>query len=165
LLHGEILASARVYWILIGINDFNSGGCTMETIVAGILHTVEMLAAAHPQSTVVLSSILPFGSASLWHDNVAWSKVRAINHALECYTRMRPISDTVYGHVEFFNATDYFLTSDGEYVNATYMASDTLHPSAAGCRHWGAAIVQRVQSIVAAAAAARPPPALEPTPS
>jgi lysophospholipase L1-like esterase len=152
--HGERAVKSKVYWITIGINDFFEH-CSVDLIVAGVIQIVETLWAAHARHNVkiVVSSILPWGEASLLEENTAWETIRFVNRALECYTHSRSLgtpNGSVGSHVEFFNATDIFLSDDGQYVNATFMSRDMLHPSPAGYQEWGTAIVAHVQRILAA---------------
>jgi lysophospholipase L1-like esterase len=151
--HGEGAVKAKVYWITIGVNDFFEH-CSIDLIVAGVIQIVETLWAAHARHNVkiVVSSILPWGDASLLEENTAWETVRFVNRALECYTHSQSLGTPNGGgsRVEFFNATDIFLSEDGRYVNATFMSPDMLHPSPAGYREWGTAIVAHVQGILAA---------------
>jgi hypothetical protein len=95
------------------------------------------------------------GATSLVEQNAPCQTIRRLNRAFECNTQCRHILGTTNSisagsRVEFFNATDIFLRVDGQYVNATSMSPDMLHPSPAGYnRPWGSAIVDHVQSILA----------------
>jgi len=140
ILHGELQVNGKIYWILIGTNDRLGEHCSHDMIVAGNIHMVELVLARKSDATVVVSSILPNGPHPLAQD-AGWQIVRAINERLSCYASSRD-------RVEFFNATDYFLTTDGLRVNETFMAPDMLHPSEEGSRVWGKAIVERVREIL-----------------
>jgi hypothetical protein len=165
LFHGEGAARSRVYWVTIGLNDIYAD-CTVEMVVVGILQIAETLLVQSQHGlhnvTVVLNSILPSGSDRLNTYNSGWQRIRTVNHALECYATTRPALHSVFrssssstgntttgtGRVEFFNATDYFVTKpDGEFVNATLLG-DMVHPSQEGYLVWGSLIVQRVQEIL-----------------
>jgi lysophospholipase L1-like esterase len=151
---GEGDVKSKVYWITIGVNDFLEGHCSANLIVAGTIQIIEALWMTHANRnvTIVVSSILPWGATSLLEQNAKWEAIRRVNRALECYTQsthMLGTSSSAGSRVEFFNATDIFLSNDGQYVNATYMSSDMLHPSPAGYRERGTAIVDHVQSILA----------------
>ena len=143
-MNGELVDThAKVYWVLVGINDRLGGYCSRDMILSGNIQIVETILAAKPDATVVVSSILPSGGNPLTaEDNLAWKYVRSINEGLACYVASRG------PRVEFFNATDYFLTTDKTRVNETFMAGDMLHPSGEGSQVWGKGIVERVQEIL-----------------
>lgn len=145
LLNGELVNThAKVYWVLIGTNDRLGEHCSRDMILSGNIQIVETILAAKPNATVVVSSILPYGRYPLTAEkNLAWQYVRSINEGLACYVASRG------PRVEFFNATDYFLTTDKMRVNETFMVGDMLrHPSGEGSQVWGKGIVERVQEIL-----------------
>jgi lysophospholipase L1-like esterase len=69
-----------------------------------------------------------------------WQDYTAINDALACYA-------SGMDRVEFFNATDLFVTPDGQALNLTLLP-DELHPTEMGSWIWGRAIVAKVQELL-----------------
>lgn len=57
--HGEMTFNPKVWWILIGINDLVSGGCSPEVVLLGILRIVEEIQYNKPDATIVINGILP----------------------------------------------------------------------------------------------------------
>jgi lysophospholipase L1-like esterase len=90
-----------------------------------------------PLATVVINSLLPRGNEErlYW-----WDDYTAINEALACYAAGTE-------QVEFFNATDLFVTADGSALNMTLLP-DQVHPEELGSWVWGRAIVAKVQEIL-----------------
>jgi lysophospholipase L1-like esterase len=147
-LHSSASSSAlqpAVWWILIGTGDY-SASCKAEQIVTGTVRIVQEILERRPSATVVVNSILPRGYR--WLLGPDWyEKLTVVNRQMECYAASQK-------RVEFFNATDFFVeegtSEEGDdhsvRVNTTLMM-DQVHPSAAGYRIWGQAIVDRVQEI------------------
>ena len=93
-----------------------------------------------PQGRVVINSILPRdGLNGDLRDNWEWDLVNQANAQVACWAETEP-------KVEFFNATDYFLSS--EYTRNLTLYLDTVHPSEDGYRIWGRAIAERVYAIL-----------------
>lgn len=59
--HGEIppTLNAKVWWLLIGGNDLDRGGCSEEAVTLGVLRVAEELQLKHPGSIVVIQGLLP----------------------------------------------------------------------------------------------------------
>jgi lysophospholipase L1-like esterase len=134
----------KVWWILIGINDLDiSRMCSREATLAGTLTVVRELQqrSDNDDSIIVINSILPTtrGGGSLtgkpiWEQRISW-----VNHRLECYAKLTP-------GVEFFNATDIFLSGDGTRINTTLLP-DKLHPSSIGYELWGGRILDKLSQL------------------
>lgn len=131
----EILDS-KVFWVLIGTNDFGGDKCSPESIVAGTILIAKEIQAHRPKSKVVLNSILPRGKpgTNLLEDGVAWPALTEVNRWLECYANENK-------NVEFFNGTGVFLGGN-ESVAVPEYYSDPVHPSAEGYTAWANAIVE-----------------------
>jgi lysophospholipase L1-like esterase len=132
----------KVWWLLIGTNDLGDY-CSQEGILIGTIQIVFEIRKKRPDATIVVNGILPrSGNAQgvLFAGKQFWRKITWINDRLRCF------ADGQDG-VEFFNATDLFLTSDGT-VDIEVMP-DLLHPNGKGARIWGNAIAQRVKTIMA----------------
>jgi lysophospholipase L1-like esterase len=133
--------STKVFWILIGTNDFGALHCSGESIAAGYIRIVQYLQTQRPDAKIVLNSILPRGkNGNLFAAPSGWDELDALHHRLECFATVTP-------NVEFFNATGMFLLPDGENQNPDYF-QDAVHPSAAGCQVWGQAIVETVTELL-----------------
>jgi lysophospholipase L1-like esterase len=119
-----------VWWVLIGINDLTDDFCNVDAIVAANIAVVEEIISLRPKATVVINSLLP-------RTPTFWVYLSQINERLKCYAAM------TY-QVEFFNATDIFMLSDGTLRNLP----DDVHPDAEGSRIWGEEIVQEVLNLI-----------------
>ena len=99
------------------------------------------------QHKVVINSILPRGGNKnedpiRISKDVFWLLASRVNSRIECFALHEP-------NIEYFDATDIFLSNhDPEYRNkALYM--DSVHPSKEGYALWGKAILKRVYEIQA----------------
>jgi beta-glucosidase len=131
----------KVWWLLIGTNDL-ADHCSQEAILIGTIEIVMEIRQKRPDATIVVNGILPRPGNPLGVLNTGkqlWKKIEYINDRMSCFT------EGMSG-VEFFNATDLFLTSDG-ILDVTTMF-DLLHPNGKGADLWGRAIVQKVKEIL-----------------
>lgn len=137
--NGEMPTSLQpeLWWVVIGTNDRGGDQCTNEQVIVGNIAIVEYILKQRPLATVVINSLLPRGNEEriYW-----WKDYFAINRALECYASEQE-------QVEFFNATDLFVTGNGKAVNVTLLP-DEIHPEELGSWVWGRAIVDKVQEIL-----------------
>ena len=120
----------KIFWLLIGTNDFGGDKCSEDAITAGNLGIAQAILKAKPNARIVLNSILPRGRRKL--DTDRFPHIRAINQHLECFANAND-------RVHFFNATDYFTTADGQFLNMTLM-SDYVHPGGLGSEIWAQGI-------------------------
>jgi lysophospholipase L1-like esterase len=149
----------KVWWVLIGINDLLSGGCSKETILVGLLRIIQELQLPQHQSSstpssantnnkkqktwIVMNSLLPMGDWTMARYRKIWQMTTWINQRLECYVQG-------LDHVSFYNATDVFLMpytinqTVTEFIVNQPLMHDLLHPSPDGQRLWGQAIVKHV---------------------
>lgn len=147
IMNGEMPDSLnpKAWWILIGTNDYSSGGCNKESILAGIMAVLEEGLRRKPTAKFVLQGILPRKPlpGTLQYDqdfDFEW-----INTRLSCLTQVLP--EQLY----FFNASSCFLTTSvgkddsPQIINETLMP-DSLHPSATGYRVWGTAMVEQLKA-------------------
>ena len=123
-----------LWWVLVGTNDLFSSHCNVNATLAGILQVVEYILHHRKDAIVAIHSILPRGSKPLWsEENIYWKEISMLNHDLKCYSATN-------SRVEFFNATNLFLTHDKSRVNSTLM-NDLLHPNEVGAIRWGENLV------------------------
>jgi lysophospholipase L1-like esterase len=146
--HGEMSMEDQwqpaVWWVVIGSVDYRVSDCLTDCVVAAQIRVVQEILQQQPKATVVINSLLPVAGAE---DD---SSVSDINDSLQCYAA------TTEG-VEFFNATDLFLSlvsdddiassAGGRTVNTTLLP-DGLHPGVEGSWVWGNAIVAKVEEIL-----------------
>lgn len=52
----------RVWWVLIGTNDFDMNGCSENSVYEGVIAVVEEIIKRRPQADVVINGILPKSS-------------------------------------------------------------------------------------------------------
>jgi lysophospholipase L1-like esterase len=137
-----------IVWITIGTNDVGIDHCSADAVVAGNIAVVEEVLTRPNVQRVVINSLLPRGNLAT---DRFWLIHRRVNHQLECYANRRGSS------VEFFNATDLFVSSGfvSKGKRNAALFEDTVHPSPSGYRVWGNAIFQRVEEIKAEQASER----------
>ena len=141
--------NAKVFWILIGINDIGLDHCSSQSVVGGIMKIVQYIQKQKPVSKIVINSLLPFSTTDDdgfqqrdedIFDNPKWNIISRTNHMLECYSN-------VTKGVDFFNATKIFLTDDGLHTKPAFYV-DEVHPSSTGSRAWGREIVNKVLELI-----------------
>lgn len=128
----------KAFWILIGTNDYTY--CTKEGVLAGNMAVVEQVMLRKPHAQVILQGLLPRGSGYLLESDM-WNDFQWINHRLACLAQGSSDERLVY-----FNGTSYFLADNGTEINRTLMR-DYLHPSLAGHRTWGTAMVDFLKEL------------------
>jgi lysophospholipase L1-like esterase len=134
---------SKVFWLLIGTNDFGGDKCSPESIVAGNIRIVQEFRTKRPDATVVVNSILPRGEPGedLWRpDDWSWAEITRINQWLECYAAS---TDNVF----FFNATDLFLQPNTT-ITVPDFYEDGVHPSSLGSVGWAGAMNDFIHSII-----------------
>ena len=140
------LLDPPVFVLLVGTNDEIPHQCSPDTVLSGIITIAEKIAELHPQSTIVLHSILPrtdkmSPQPDLLGDNKEWPKISALNEGISCYT-------TFTKNVDWFNATDLFLEDDKRSIDASMFQPDRVHPSPKAHRCWGEALMRRILNIL-----------------
>mmetsp|Transcript_23064 Transcript_23064/g.64283 ORF Transcript_23064/g.64283 Transcript_23064/m.64283 type:complete len:186 (+) Transcript_23064:646-1203(+) len=121
----------KVFWLLIGTNDFSALQCSSDAVTAGNIAIVQQLQKLRPKARVVINSILPRDSAYM-------DLIRQTNKRLNCYAQQTE-------NVDYFDATSIFYDDAKEELQHL---PDELHPDAEGARAWGKQIVQRVEEIL-----------------
>jgi lysophospholipase L1-like esterase len=131
---------AKVFWILIGVNDLGLDGCSAEAVAAGNIRIVEEIQSLRPSSKIVVNSILPFSPEGERDEDLSehpkWQVASQVNHLLECFA-------DATDNVEFFNATKIFMTDDELHTKRAFYV-DAVHPSAKGSRAWAREIEEKV---------------------
>ena len=171
--HGELVNNAKVYWILVGMNDLDKGGCSEEAVTFGILRAAEEISYHNPESVVVIQGILPRSSNKdgsltakghhkhLFHKHhtaeeeaaqarkefLLWPSIKDINHELEAFCEKNE-------HFVYFDADKLFL---GSQQNAHYkgemkvmhdLLPDYVHLSVEGHKVLGQAMLEELQRII-----------------
>ncbi|CAB9519363.1 Lipolytic protein G-D-S-L family [Seminavis robusta] len=133
------------WWLMIGTNDVVQANCNVDAVVAGIVTVAEEILRRdeinrqYDASHVVINSLFP--RVKLDKDPL-WKTIQQINSRLECY------AETTKG-MEFFNATELFLDSATNKVNANIFLEDGIHLTAHGTRLWEEAIVEKSLYLIA----------------
>jgi len=128
-----------VIWILMGANDLYHG-CSMTSVLAGVINLVEYLYQARPDAIIVINSLLPALIPNRTVYEVPMNEFSEwINQKLACYATASSSPENVL----FFNATPLFI-DDRDYVIGMH---DFVHPNGEGSRVWANAIVKQLDHI------------------
>eukprot|EP00527_Entomoneis_sp_CCMP2396_P004798 CAMPEP_0198138808 /NCGR_PEP_ID=MMETSP1443-20131203/2200_1 /TAXON_ID=186043 /ORGANISM="Entomoneis sp., Strain CCMP2396" /LENGTH=378 /DNA_ID=CAMNT_0043800745 /DNA_START=141 /DNA_END=1277 /DNA_ORIENTATION=+ len=153
LMNGEMPASLnpKLWWILIGTNDYGRTGCNYQMVTAGIIHVVQTVRMRRPNATVIVNALLPRGKEAFF-ENHAWQELSKVNEYLACYVSDQN-NNKNNKNIQFVNDTALFLSNDNklnnqqqQHVNRTLM-NGFLHPSSIGYQLWGEHIVKTVSDI------------------
>jgi lysophospholipase L1-like esterase len=146
---------AKVWWVLIGTNDFGARGCSEEVVLMGILRVVEEIRLRRPNDTIVINGILPRTSmpdgrleGKLSHEqrhfHHLWPSIQVVNKELKRFADK-------HSDIHYFDASNLFLTqlsnehyTRDEKIIPTELMSDHHHPTSLGHEIWGKAIVDKV---------------------
>uniref|UniRef100_A0A7S1BZ85 SGNH hydrolase-type esterase domain-containing protein n=1 Tax=Corethron hystrix TaxID=216773 RepID=A0A7S1BZ85_9STRA len=129
---------SRVWWVLIGTNDFGRNSCSAKSVVAGIEAVLkEVLTRAKNNDYVVINSLLPRGKLSTIAGIKLWNELKRVNEHIQ---RVCTALSNKGLLVEYFDATDIFL-NNGNIIEDELMG-DLLHPSTLGHRLWAKEIVK-----------------------
>ena len=158
-------------FVMIGINDLIRGGST-ETLLANYREIVLHLKAAHPQTHIVVQSILPHAANRVRRSptltagkvtgnpalkearSVSWARrlslvsnadIRQLNHALAAMAKEEG--------VDYLDLHPYFTDADGDLSAA--LSTDGLHLSAEGYQVWRSQLQFGAQQPVKATAQSR----------
>lgn len=140
---------SKVWWLLIGTNDFGRSKCSAKSVEKGISTVLdEIMKRMEPEDIVVVNSLLPRGDLEDSIDQELWDKIQEVNKALfEICEKHR----TKGFNVEFFNQNDIFFEGgkykEGALINTTLMP-DLLHPSALGYKLWGEKIAHTLEILI-----------------
>jgi lysophospholipase L1-like esterase len=124
-----------VIFVMIGINDLLRGKSDDE-ILSDQQRVMENLKAAHPDTRIVMQSILPHAVEQVtWegHDRllaIPNRRIRALNEEIEAIAQAES--------VDFFNLYPLFADSQGNLRRE--LSSDGLHLSLQGYEVWGIAL-------------------------
>ena len=162
----------KVWWVGIGINDLIVTGCSEEVVLLGILRVVEEIQLSHPESIIVINSLLPvqrntdglLEHSESHHKKVAlkpkennlpddkmsdnrmdidlWPSIVAINDELSKFA-------SKHTGIKFFNAENVFVEEreDGKYMKLD-LYGDAVHPNLAGHKKWNSEIKKRLHEIL-----------------
>lgn len=138
--------NADLFVVMIGTNN----GEKPEDLADGIRHVIEVIRAKHPESKVVLTSLLPRGAGA---SDGATKRNFAANDLVKGFADGKDVF--------YIDVTKPYLASDGTVDTA--MLGDRLHPTGKGYSAWLAAVKPFVDRYAGrCAAVANPPVALEP---
>eukprot|EP00554_Chaetoceros_debilis_P010445 CAMPEP_0194110468 /NCGR_PEP_ID=MMETSP0150-20130528/9716_1 /TAXON_ID=122233 /ORGANISM="Chaetoceros debilis, Strain MM31A-1" /LENGTH=237 /DNA_ID=CAMNT_0038799663 /DNA_START=448 /DNA_END=1161 /DNA_ORIENTATION=- len=155
--HGEMPKSlkSKVFWLLIGTNDFlKENNCSEEVVIMGIERVIEEMMSLRPSSTIVVNGLLPRATGrengELYKKNEKnlMDAIDTVNRQLEEFCSSR--DDLVY-----FDATELFVEEDLKIGKGRYakvipqeLMEDRLHPTALGYKKWGQEIVKELKKIL-----------------
>ncbi len=162
--HGEMPRNlkSKVFWVLIGTNDFlRENHCSEEVVLMGIERVIEELLHMRPSSTIVVNGLLPRaldldsptvgnGSGQLYREGekTVMDAIDIVNRHLEEFCSSRD-------DLEYFDATDLFVDEDRRLGKGRYskfipkeLMDDHLHPTTLGYRKWGNKIVDELRRIL-----------------
>lgn len=146
----------KVFWLLIGTNDFGVSWCSPEATLLGILRVVEEIRLQRPGAIVVVNGLLPrsfdMKKGFLYHSNrkgkqlpPLWNAIKEVNEKLKAYC------ETQKGLV-YVDSADLFLVDP--YVPEKMLQidqalmNDFLHPSSIGYRVWGDSIIEKLDELI-----------------
>lgn len=115
---------AEVIYLMVGINDLRKGA-TDQSILQNSRNIIKQLRRSHPQSQIVIQSILPVRS-----QKIANSRIRHINSKLSIIARQESVN--------YLNIHSWFTDDDGSMRRE--LTTDGLHLSKAGYRVWQLAL-------------------------
>lgn len=134
----------KIWWILVGTNDWGVHQCHAHTISAGILNVVQIVRKARPVAPIVINAILPRDNVPM-ETSESWQVISRVNRYLACYVHDH--AQTM--NLRFVNDTDLFLTeSDGKTEIKHSMMKDYLHPSSSGYATWADRILGTLDDIL-----------------
>jgi len=161
--NGELPDSlqSKVFWVLIGTNDFGHTLCPDDVVYTGIIGVVEYLQSQRPDSVIVVNSLLPrrdeiYVQEVKFYDDTKvgdgrqqfrmWKSIQNVNKKLRQYCEQKKGSKKII----FFDATDIFLQKDenGVAYIPQNMMLNFFHPSVAGYRAWAEKITEVLDEIV-----------------
>lgn len=137
---------SRVWWVLIGTNDFGRSLCSEEAVTTGIKTVLEeVLSRAEPDDIVVMNSLLPRDYFKDPDDLIFWKKIKRVNESVRQICKEKQENGF---HVVFSNHNDIFLSKDGKSLVNKDLMPDKLHPNADGHKLWAEQIVQTLDSLL-----------------
>lgn len=161
--NGEIPSNLhpRVWWILIGTNDFIGYGeeyCGTEVVFWGIIRVIDELRAKRPNAIIVVNALLPRADQnqngilfSTEESNQLWLAIESVNDRLKEYCDQEGGPSLHYlNYNKIFiaknSSKDNEPNYDTYYIDQELMA-DYLHPTAAGYQRWGNKIIKDLRDL------------------
>jgi len=125
--------TAKLFVVMIGTNNLWARDADPAHAAAGVKAVLELIQAKHPDSRILLMSLLPTGK----EPNPGRDKRAAVNEI---------ISKFAGGQVEYVDVWDKYLEPDG--TISKEVMHDFLHLAPKGYDIWAEAIGERVKQIV-----------------
>jgi lysophospholipase L1-like esterase len=158
--NGEMpeMLTAKVFWVLIGTNDFLRGGedidqCSEEVVFMGIRRVVEEIMIRKPDSMIVVNGLLPRsdigGRLYKEGDKTIMDAIDIVNHHLKEYCKQN-------NNLDYFEASNVFIHRNtslgqeekyGQYIPVTLM-EDSLHPTPLGYKMWAEKIREKIKTFI-----------------
>lgn len=166
--------TAKVFWVLIGTNDFLKATtaqgervdqCSEEVVLMGIRRVVEEMRMRKPDCRIVVNGLLPrsdLGGGMLYKkgEKTVMDAIDVVNHHLKEYCEKSP------NHLEYFDASNIFLRNRRNCTNTTGLVDaeeeeeekygkyiplslmeDSLHPTPLGYKLWAEQIRRKIKSL------------------
>jgi len=140
---GERAISSRVWWILIGTNDFTYSGCNAAEVTAGIIAVAEEVG-RKKNGIIVINKILPRGdlSGDSPKDTALYAEIKKVNRNLDALAKS--LGKRIGRKVYIFDVPSFFMSAGK--INVMNMP-DYLHPSTKGHLLWAREIVNFLDKI------------------
>jgi len=160
--NGEIpeYLEAKVYWILIGTNDFLKDGpnqkhCSTEVVLMGIKRVVEEMRMLRPNATIIVNEILPRAVSDVDGKLYKGEDARNVTNGINIVNKQLKIFCDQYEKLECFNVDEVFIKQNNEFGEGkeseyipNNLMGDYLHPTALGYQLWGEKIVEKLRSVI-----------------
>lgn len=149
---------SKVFWILIGTNDFLKDDveyCSVDVVLMGIKRIIGEIQIQKPEATIVVNGLLPRASKAV--DGRLYSKNKdeiSIMDGIDSVNqKLREFCD-LHESLHFFDAKDIFIDNKESVTEGSfqyipqYLMSDYLHPTALGYQRWGVKIIEELRTLI-----------------
>jgi len=151
------LLEAKVYWILIGTNDFLKDGlehCSAEVVAMGIKRVAKEVQILKPNATIIINEILPRAPGT--HNGMLYGdeETKSVTNAINKVNKELEEFCNQHDNFDYFDTGNIFIKRkaafgagrNGEYIPSDLMR-DHLHPTTKGYAQWGKQILKKLRSI------------------
>lgn len=130
------------------MNDFRNGQCSDEVVLLGILNLMELIHHNHPETYVVINSLLPQGSTVRVHRGAEiklWPSIVETNNKLKAFCEN-------HHWFHFYDATPHFVMKDSTdqvlHMNKDSYQGKSDTPSLKGHQKWIAGTTMLVAELI-----------------
>ena len=152
---------SKVYWILIGTNDFLKGGqsieqCSEEVVLMGVIRVVKEMMILRPSSTIVVNGLLPRSDIGRETDGRLYKEnEKTVMDAIDVVNMKLQEFCALHDDLEYFDASALFTAMDSKLGEGNFskyipeeLMKDRLHPTASGYEKWGNQIVEKLRMVL-----------------